>query len=114
MAYSLFGISLVIFADFLHAFLFIYLAKLNLDKFVEYTNSNALGITIILLFAVIFAGFFITQYSEGKNALDSLVIVSNQFTGNGYSVLPVLFPVSSTAYCWFGEDISFPEWVLQH
>ncbi len=86
LVYPLFGISLVIFADFIHAFIFIYFAKINLDKFVEYTNSNALGITIILLFAVIFAGFFITQYSEGVNALDSIVIVSNQFTGNGYSV----------------------------
>lgn len=85
LVYPLFGISLVIFADFIHAFIFIYFAKINLDKFVEYTNSNALGITIILLFAVIFAGFFITQYAEGANALDSLVIVSNQFTGNGYS-----------------------------
>ena len=85
LVYPLFGFSLVIFADFLHAFIFIYIAKLNLDKFVDYTNSNALGITIILLFAVIFGGFFITQYAEGENALDSLVIVSNQFTGNGYS-----------------------------
>ena len=78
LVYPIFGLSLVIFADFLHAFIFIYIAKLNLDKFIEYTN-------IILLFTVIFAGFFITQYAEGANALDSLVIVSNQFTGNGYS-----------------------------
>ena len=85
LVYPIFGLSLVIFADFLHAFIFIYIAKLNLDKFIEYTNSNALGLTIILLFTVIFAGFFITQYAEGANALDSLVIVSNQFTGNGYS-----------------------------
>mgnify|MGYP006908813458 CR=1 FL=1 len=84
LAYSLFGLSLVIIADLLHAFVFIYLAKLYLDKFIEHTHSNGLGITIILLFVVIFAGFFITQYAENVNALDSLVIVSNQFTGNGY------------------------------
>ena len=108
LAYSLFGISLVIFADFLHAFLFIYIAKLNLDKFVEYTNSNALGITIILLFAVIFAGFFITQYSEGKNALDSLVIVSNQFTGNGYSVFgsTISGKLNSLLLVWGGYILS--------
>ena len=108
LAYSLFGISLVIFADFLHAFLFIYLAKLNLDKFVEYTNSNALGITIILLFAVIFAGFFITQYSEGKNALDSLVIVSNQFTGNGYSAFgnTISGKLNSLLLVWGGYILS--------
>ena len=108
LAYPLFGLSLVILADFLHAFIFIYIAKLNLDKFVEYTNSNALGITIILLFAVIFAGFFITQYAEGENALDSLVIVSNQFTGNGYSAFgsTISGKLNSLLLVWGGYILS--------
>lgn len=108
LVYPLFGISLVIFADFIHAFIFIYFAKINLDKFVEYTNSNALGITIILLFAVIFAGFFITQYSEGVNALDSIVIVSNQFTGNGYSVFgnTISGKLNSLLLIWGGYILS--------
>ena len=108
LVYPLFGLSLVIFADFLHAFIFIYIAKLNLDKFVEYTNSNALGLTIILLFTVIFAGFFITQYAEGANALDSLVIVSNQFTGNGFAVFGNSIPgkLNSLLLVWGGYVIS--------
>lgn len=108
LVYPLFGLSLVILADFLHAFIFIYIAKLNLDKFVEYTNSNALGITIILLFAVIFAGFFITQYAEGANALDSLVIVSNQFTGNGYSAFgsTISGKLNSLLLVWGGYILS--------
>ena len=108
LVYPLFGISLVIFADFIHAFIFIYFAKINLDKFVEYTNSNTLGITIILLFAVIFAGFFITQYSEGVNALDSIVIVSNQFTGNGYSVFgnTISGKLNSLLLVWGGYILS--------
>ena len=108
LVYPLFGLSLVIFADFLHAFVFIYFAKLNLDKFIEYTNSNALGMTIILLFVVIFAGFFITQYSEGVNALDSLVIVSNQFTGNGYSAFgnTVSGKLNSLLLVWGGYILS--------
>jgi hypothetical protein len=108
LVYPLFGLSLVIFADFLHAFVFIYFAKLNLDKFIEYTNSNALGMTIVLLFVVIFAGFFITQYSEGKNALDSLVIVSNQFTGNGYSVFgsTISGKLNSLLLVWGGYILS--------
>lgn len=108
LVYPLFGLSLVIFVDFLHAFIFIYFAKINLDKFVEYTNSNALGITIILLFAVIFAGFFITQYAEGENALDSLVIVSNQFTGNGYSVFgdTIAGKMNSLLLVWGGYILS--------
>ena len=108
LVYPLFGLSLVIFADFLHAFVFIYFAKLNLDKFIEYTNSNALGMTIVLLFVVIFAGFFITQYSEGVNALDSLVIVSNQFTGNGYSAFgnTVSGKLNSLLLVWGGYILS--------
>lgn len=108
LVYPLFGLSLVILADFLHAFIFIYIAKLNLDKFVEYTNSNAMGITIILLFAVIFAGFFITQYAEGANALDSLVIVSNQFTGNGYSAFgsTISGKLNSLLLVWGGYILS--------
>ena len=108
LVYPLFGLSLVIFVDFLHAFIFIYFAKLNLDKFVEYTNSNALGITIILLFAVIFAGFFITQYAEHANALDSLVIVSNQFTGNGYSAFgnSISGKLNSLLLVWGGYILS--------
>ena len=108
LVYPLFGLSLVILADFIHAFIFIYFAKLNLDKFVEYTNSNALGITIVLLFAVIFAGFFITQYAEGANALDSLVIVSNQFTGNGYSAFgsTISGKLNSLLLVWGGYILS--------
>lgn len=108
LSYPLFGLSLVIFVDFIHAFVFIYLAKLNFDKFVDYTNSNALGITIILLFVIIFAGFFITQYAEGANALDSLVIVSNQFTGNGYSAFgsTISGKLNSLLLVWGGYVLS--------
>ena len=64
--------------------------------------------TIILLFVVIFAGFFITQYSEGVNALDSLVIVSNQFTGNGYSAFgnTVSGKLNSLLLVWGGYILS--------
>ena len=74
----------------------------------EHTNSNGLGITIILLFAIIFASFFITQYSENVNALDSLVIASNQFTGNGYSVFgeTVLGKMNSLLLVWGGYVMS--------
>lgn len=108
LAYSLFGLSLVIFADILHALVFIYLAKLYLDKFIEHTNSNGLGITIILLFIVVFAGFFITQYAEGANALDSIVIVSNQFTGNGYSAFgnTISGKLNSLLLVWGGYILS--------
>lgn len=92
LSYLLFDSSYMIFLDIIHCLIFVYFAKQSFDKFMEYTNSNGLGVTIILLFVIMFASFFITQYSENVNPLDSLVIASNQFTGNGYSV--------------FGETIS--------
>ena len=82
----LFHNDLVIYLHVIHVLVFIYFAKLNFDKFMEYTNSNGLGVTIILLFLIIFISFFITQYAESVNALDSLVMISNEFTGNGYGI----------------------------
>lgn len=108
IAYSLFDFSFLIILDILHVLIFIYFAKLSFDKFMEYTNSNGLGITIILLFVIIFASFFITQYSENVNALDSLVMISNQFTGNGYAIFGDSIPgkLNSLLLVWGGYVIS--------
>lgn len=107
--YLLFNVHfLVLFADVIHVLIFIYFAKLNFDKFMEYTNSNGLGMTIVLLFVIIFASFFITQYSENVNALDSLVMISNEFTGNGYGIFGSTIPgkLNSLLLVWGGYVIS--------
>ena len=65
----------------------IYFIKVYYDKFREYTESNGLGIAVILLFAIIFISFFITQIAENVDPLNALVMVSNAFTSNGYAVL---------------------------
>lgn len=108
LAYYLFGLSFVILIDIIHILIFVYFAKIYFDKFMEYTNSHGLGITIIILFIIIFGGFFVAQYSEGANALDSLVIVSNEFTGNGYSVFGETIPgkLNSLLLVWGGYVIS--------
>ncbi|WP_407433002.1 hypothetical protein [Methanobrevibacter sp.] len=108
LAYSLFGLSLVILIELIHILIFVYYGKIYFDKFMEYTNSHGLGITIIILFIIIFGGFFVAQYSEGANALDSLVIVSNEFTGNGYSVFGETIPgkLNSLLLVWGGYVIS--------
>ncbi|WP_407453735.1 hypothetical protein [Methanobrevibacter sp.] len=108
LSYLLFNSSYIIFLNIIHILVFIYFAKQSFDKFMEYTNSNGLGITIILLFVIIFASFFITQYSENVNPLDSLVIVSNQFTGNGYSVFgyTIQGKMNSLLLVWGGYVMS--------
>lgn len=104
----LFHIDLVIYLHVIHVLVFIYFAKLNFDKFMEYTNSNGLGVTIILLFLIIFISFFITQYAESVNALDSLVMISNEFTGNGYGIFGETIPgkLNSLLLVWGGYVIS--------
>lgn len=56
-------------------------------KFFEYTQNNNLGLTILLLFFIIIISIFITCFVENVNLLDSMVMVSNAFTSNGYSIL---------------------------
>lgn len=108
LCYALFDINLVIFLDFLHIFIFIYFTKLYFDKFMEYTDSYGLGITIFLLFVIIFSSFIVIQYAENVNALDSLVMVSNQFTGNGFAVFGDSIPgkLNSLLLVWGGYVIS--------
>lgn len=71
----------------LHMLAFVYFIKKYCQKFIEYTETNGLGITIMLLFIIIFISFFITIVVEGVSPLNSIVMVSNAFTSNGYAVL---------------------------
>ena len=57
------------------------------NKFSEYTQTNSLGITIMLLFLIVFISFLFTIVVEDVSPLDSIAMVSNAFTSNGYAVL---------------------------
>jgi hypothetical protein len=80
-------INFIYLFDYLHIFAFLYAIKIYYRKFTDYTETNSLGITILFLFAIVFVSFFITIIVESVSPLDSLVMVSNAFTSNGYSVL---------------------------
>lgn len=102
------GFSLASVLDFIHLPIFIYFVKYYFDRFMEYTDSNGLGVAIILLFAIIFFSFLATQITEHVNPLDSLVMVSNAFTSNGYAVLGHSIPgkINSLFLVWGGYIIS--------
>ncbi len=108
LTFIVFANTLIGLVDFLHIPILIYFIKLYYDKFREYTQSNGLGITIILLFAIIFISFFVTQVAESVNPLDSLVMVSNAFTSNGYAVLGHTIPgkINSLVLVWGGYLLS--------
>ena len=106
--YLYFGRWDVIVFNIIHVFVFLYFVKYYYDKFRQYTESNGLGIAIILLFSIIFVSFFITQFVEKRNPLDSLVMVSNAFTSNGYTVLgnSITGKINSIFLVWGGYIIS--------
>ena len=57
---------------------------------------------------MIFISFFITQISEHVSPLNSLVMVSNAFTSNGYAVLgrSILGRINSIILVWGGYVLS--------
>lgn len=96
------------FLDIGHTIIFVYIVKLYYDKFREYTESNGLGIAVILLFTLIFVSFIFTQFVEGVNPLDALIMVSNAFTSNGYAVLgdSIMGKLNSLLLVWGGYVLS--------
>ena len=108
LTYLIFGNTLVGIMDLIHIPIYFYFIKQYYDKFREYTVSNGLGITIILLFSIVFISFFITQIFEHVNPLDALVMVSNSFTSNGYAVLGSSIPgkIDSIFLVWGGYLLS--------
>ena len=86
LTFMLYNNSLVGIVDLIHVPVFLYFIKYYYDRFMEYTESQGLGIAVILLFAIIFVSFIITAIVENNNPLDAFVMVSNAFTSNGYEV----------------------------
>ena len=108
MAFLFFDVSVLGYIEYIRIIIFLYFVKVYFDKFMEYTQSNGLGVTIILLFSIVFASFIITQIVEHVNPLDSMVMVSNAFTSNGYAVLGKSAPgkINSIFLVWGGYIIS--------
>ena len=86
----------------------IYFIKVYYDRFREYTESNGLGIAVILLFTIIFFSFFITQIAERVDPLNALVMVSNAFTSNGYAILgsSIIGKINEIFLVWSGYLLS--------
>lgn len=82
----LFG-GILLSLDLFHAGVFLYFMKVYFEKFMDYSETNSLGIAILLLFLIVFISFLFTILVENVYPLDSLVMVSNAFTSNGYAIL---------------------------
>lgn len=109
IALFVFKESVVIWPIYLiHIIVYAYLMKLYYDKFRQYTETNSLGITIILLFSLIFVSFIVTSIVEDVDPLNSLVMVSNAFTSNGYAILgnTGIGKLTALILVWGGYTIS--------
>lgn len=108
MTFILLGYSIIGLMDIIHIPIMIYFIKYYYGLFKEYTEANSLGITILLLFSIVFISAINTTFVESKNPLDALVMVSNAFTSNGYTVLgdSVAGKLNSIILVWAGFIIS--------
>lgn len=87
IAFLLFGESLLEYWDFIRIPAFLFIIKYFYDRFKSYTDEHGLGISIILLFSIIFLSIVITMFIENEDPLNAIVMVSNAFTSNGYAIL---------------------------
>ena len=84
----LFNSELIIWQIFIiHALVYAYFIVVYFHNFRKYIKTNGLGITILLLFGIVFFSFIVTLFAEGVEPLNSAVMVSNAFTSNGYAIL---------------------------
>ena len=92
----------------IHVLVYAYFIKVYFTKFWKYTETNGLGITIVLLFTIVFASFIVTLFAEGVEPLNSAVMVSNAFTSNGYAILGQsgIGKLTSLVLDWSGYIIS--------
>ena len=104
----LFGDSLVVLLDLFHIIGYLYFIKVYYRKFVEHTENNGLGITLLLLFAIILVSFLFTMLAEDVSPMDSLTMVSNAFTSNSFDASGKIMigKINSLVLAWGGFFLS--------
>ena len=104
----LFGDSIVFLLDLTHIIGYLYFIKVYFRKFIDYTENNELGITIILLFAIILISFLFTILVENVSPMDSMTMVSNAFTSNSFdaSGKNIIGKLNSLVLAWSGFILS--------
>lgn len=104
----LFGDSIIGLLDLTHIIGYLYFIKVYFRKFVEYTENNGLGITIILLFSIILISFLFTIVVENVSPMDSITMVSNAFTSNSFdaSGKNIIGKINSLILAWSGFILS--------
>lgn len=92
----------------LHILGYAYAAYFFFRKFYDYTKNHNLGLTILLLYIILFLSLFVTVINENVALIDALVMISNAFTSNGYAVLgsTMFGKIDSLFLVWGGYILS--------
>ena len=108
IASLVFGGNLLGFWDFIRIPALLYVVVISYHEFLEFTNKNQLGKLILLLISIIFTALVLTIFFENQNPINSLSMVSNAFTSNGYAVLgsSVIGKINSVFLVWGGYLLS--------
>ena len=77
-------------------------------RFVKFTKSMGLGISVLLLFSIVWVSFLVTMLAEGVSPLESITMVSNAFTSNSYEASgnSVVGKLDSLILAWGGFLLS--------
>lgn len=77
-------------------------------NFIKYTKNNQLGLTVIIFGIIISLTTISTIVGEEVTFIDSVVMVSNAFTSNGYAILGTTYvgKINSIILVWTGYILS--------
>ena len=86
IASLVFGGTQLGFWNFLRIPALLYVVVISYHKFLDFSEKNEVGKMILLLLSIIFFCLILTIIFENQNPMNSLAMVTNAITSNGYSV----------------------------
>lgn len=104
----IFGDTSLVWIDLFHIFGYLYFIQVYYRKFEIFTKNMGLGISILLLFTIVWVSFLFTMFAEGVSPLESITMVSNAFTSNSYEASgnSVVGKFDSLVLAWGGFLLS--------
>ena len=104
----LFGNSAFSFLNLFHILGYLYFIQFYYHEFVKYTESNGLGLSIIVTFTILLVSFLFTILAEGVSPMDSATMVSNAFTSNSFDATGKIMigKINSLVLAWGGFILS--------
>ncbi|WP_407422213.1 hypothetical protein [Methanobrevibacter sp.] len=104
----LFGHDVFSFLSLFHILGYLYFIQYYYREFLKYTESNGLGLSIIVTFSILLVSFLFTILAEGVSPMDSMTMVSNAFTSNSFDASGKIMigKVNSLVLAWGGFILS--------